>query len=377
MRVLVVDDDPITAEIIVENLRHFGYDVTPASNGREAFDLVRTGQFHLVVSDWQMPEMSGLELCREIRKRSWAGYIYVILLTSRGGVENVVSGLNAGADDFLTKPFQPDELRMRLHTGQRILALESRDLMIFAMAKLAESRDKDTGAHLERMREYSRILAEELSKWPKYADIIDGDYVQLIYVTSPLHDIGKVGIPDAVLLKPGKLTPAEFEIMKTHTVLGGETLRVVAKARPEAQFLTMALEIALTHHERFDGHGYPDGLRGEDIPLCGRIVAVADVYDALRSKRVYKAALDHLTARDTILAERGKHFDPDIVRAFLNREQEFIAIANQFQDEPKAVPVESSNGGQADEANRGVPSTVPLAVTAGNWAFMPPAAHLP
>jgi len=291
-------------------------------------------------------------------------------------VENVVSGLNAGADDFLTKPFQPDELRMRLHTGQRILALESRDLMIFAMAKLAESRDKDTGAHLERMREYSRILAEELSKWPKYADIIDGDYVQLIYVTSPLHDIGKVGIPDAVLLKPGKLTPAEFEIMKTHTVLGGETLRVVAKSRPDAQFLSMALEIALTHHERFDGHGYPDGLRGEDIPLCGRIVALADVYDALRSKRVYKAALDHLTARDTILAKRGKHFDPDIVRAFLNREKEFIAIANQFQDETTPASGRES-GSQAHESNRGAQPTAPLAAAATTtWASTPAAAQL-
>ena len=380
MRVLVVDDDPVTTEIIVENLRHFGYDVTAASNGREAFDLVRTGQFHLVVSDWQMPEMSGLELCREIRKRSWAGYIYVILLTSRGGVENVVSGLNAGADDFLTKPFQPDELRMRLHTGQRILALESRDLMIFAMAKLAESRDKDTGAHLERMREYSRILAEELSHWPKYSDIIDGDYVQLIYVTSPLHDIGKVGVPDSVLLKPGKLTPAEFEIMKTHTVLGGETLRVVAKSRPDAQFLTMALEIALTHHERFDGHGYPDGLRGEDIPLCGRIVALADVYDALRSKRVYKAALDHVTARDTIVAERDKHFDPDVVRAFLNREREFIAIANEFQDEPPqaAEGSEPPSRSQADEPARGARSAAPLApvATASSWAAAPSPAQL-
>jgi len=244
------------------------------------------------------------------------------------------------------------------------------------MAKLAESRDKDTGAHLERMREYSRILAEELSKWPKYADIIDGDYVQLIYVTSPLHDIGKVGIPDSVLLKPGKLTPAEFEIMKTHTVLGGQTLRAVAKSRPEAQFLSMALEIALTHHERFDGHGYPDGLRGEDIPLCGRIVALADVYDALRSKRVYKAALDHLTARDTILAERGKHFDPDIVRAFLNREQEFVAIANQFQDEAAPASGGEPADSQAGASNRGAQSTVPLAAAASaTWTSAAPAAQ--
>jgi putative two-component system response regulator len=332
MQVLVVDDDPITSEIIVEDLRQFGYDVVTASNGREAFDLIRTGQFHLVISDWQMPEMSGLELCREIRKRQWSGYIYVILLTSRSGVENVVCGLNAGADDFLTKPFQPQELRMRLRTGERILALESRDLVIFAMAKLAEFRDKDTGTHLERMREYSRILADELSRWPEYSSVIDGDYVQLIYLTSPLHDIGKVGIPDSVLLKPGKLTPQEFELMKQHTFIGGNTLRAVAEGSPTAQFLVMAQDIAMTHHERFDGSGYPYGLAGGEIPLCGRIVALADVYDAMRSKRVYKEAMNHETARDTIVAETGKHFDPDVMQAFLNREAEFIAVADQFEE---------------------------------------------
>jgi putative two-component system response regulator len=340
MRVLVVDDDSVTCEILVEDLRQFGYDVTAATNGREAFELVRTGQFHLIVSDWQMPEMSGLDLCREIRKRQWSGYIYVILLTSRTGADNVVCGLNAGADDFLSKPFHPQELRMRLRTGERILSLESRDLMIFAMAKLAESRDKDTGAHLERMREYSRILAEELSSWPKYSEIIDGDYVQLIYLTSPLHDIGKVGIPDTVLLKPGRLTVEEFEVMKQHTLLGGETLKAVAGSRPDAQFLTMAYDIAMTHHEHFDGRGYPSGLRGDAIPISGRIVALADVYDALRSKRIYKQAFDHQMARQTILDARGKQFDPDVVDAFLKREKEIIEIAREFNDHaPKAPSV--------------------------------------
>jgi putative two-component system response regulator len=333
MQVLVVDDDPVTCEIILEDLRQFGYETTAAANGKEALELIRTGQFHLVISDWQMPEMSGLELCREIRKRPWSGYVYIILLTSRSGVENIVCGLNAGADDFLSKPFHPQELRMRLRTGERILSLESRDLVIFAMAKLAEFRDKDTGTHLERMREYSRILADELSRWPKYSSMIDGDYVQLIYLTSPLHDIGKVGVPDAVLLKPGRLTPEEFELMKQHSALGGETLRAVAAGRPSAQFLAMAQDIAFTHHERFDGRGYPNGLAGEEIPLCGRIVAVADVYDALRSKRVYKGAFSHQTARDTIVQESGKQFDPEVVQAFLNREDEFITVADRFADE--------------------------------------------
>ncbi|HEY1598754.1 MAG TPA: HD domain-containing phosphohydrolase [Pirellulales bacterium] len=332
MRVLVVDDDLVTREIIVEDLRHFGYEVAEASDGREALELVRTGMYRLVVSDWQMPNMSGLDLCREVRKRSWSGYVYFILLTLRGGVDNVVCGLDAGADDFLTKPFQPQELQMRLRTGERVLALESRDLMIFAMAKLAESRDKDTGAHLERMREYSRILADELSRWPKHCETIDGDYVQLIYQTSPLHDIGKVGVPDSVLLKPGSLTPDEMSIMQRHTILGGETLQSVATARPDAQFLRMARDIAITHHERFDGRGYPCGLKGDQIPLCGRIVALADVYDALTSKRVYKPAFDHAKARAIILEGNGTQFDPDVVQAFLLREQEFIEVAAQLRD---------------------------------------------
>ena len=362
MLVLVVDDDPVTSEIIVEDLRQFGYEVVTASNGREAFDLIRTGQFHLVVSDWQMPEMSGLELCQEIRKRQWSGYIYVILLTSQSGVENVVTGLNAGADDFLTKPFHPQELRVRLRTGERILSLESRDLVIFALAKLAEFRDKDTGTHLERMREYSRILADELSRWPEYSTIIDGDYVQLIYLTSPLHDIGKVGIPDSVLLKPAKLTPDEFTQMKQHTVIGGNTLRAVAEGAPTAQFLVMAQDIAMTHHERFDGSGYPNGLAGEKIPLCGRIVALADVYDALRSKRVYKIAFTHETARDEIVKEAGKHFDPAVVRAFMNREAEFIEVANRFQAKASAALGDDSASATGAERPRNsmAPVSVPI-----------------
>jgi putative two-component system response regulator len=334
MHVLVVDDDPTSLDILAEHLVHFGYEVTLASNGQEAFDLIRTGRFRIVISDWQMPGMNGLDLCREVRKRGAYGYVYFILLTCNSGVENLVAGFRAGADDFLTKPFQPQELWMRIRTGERVLALEGRDLVIFAMAKLTESRDNETGAHLERMREYSRILAEELSIWPKYRQEVDGDYVQLLYLTCPLHDIGKVAIPDAVLLKPGKLTAEEFEVMKQHTVFGSDTLSSVAHARPEAEFLTMARDIALTHHERYDGHGYPLGLTGEEIPLCGRIVALADVYDALTSKRVYKPAYAHATARSIILDGVGTQFDPDMVEAFQRREQQFIAVRECWNQVP-------------------------------------------
>jgi putative two-component system response regulator len=332
MRVLVAEDDCISAEILSNMLEKFGYEVTLARDGREAFELIRTGRFQLVVSDWEMPIISGSELCRLIRQRKCSGYIYVILLTSHGGVHNVVQGLDAGADDFLTKPYQAEELRLRLRTGERILSLESRDMMIFTLAKLAETRDRATGMHLDRIREYCRILAEDLSQREKYREIVDGDYVQLLYLTSPLHDIGKVGIPDEVLLKPGRLTPEEYSLMQQHTIIGGNTLQAAANAHPETQFLAMARDIAMTHHERYDGKGYPHGLAGEEIPLAGRITALADVYDALTSERVYKSAYSHETSRAIILDGRGTQFDPNVVDAFIRCEKDFIATHQQFME---------------------------------------------
>jgi putative two-component system response regulator len=333
MRVLIADDDEISAELLRQALCKAGYEVAVARNGRDAFELVKTAQFRMLISDWEMPEVSGPELCRRIRARRSCGYVYILLLTSRGGAENIVEGLSAGADDFVTKPFHPHELEVRLRVGERILSLEGRDLIIFTLARLAESRDPETGAHLERIREYSRLLAEQLARRPRYRDLIDGDYVQMIYLTSPLHDIGKVGIPDAVLLKPGRLTPEEFEIMKEHAAIGAATLDDALSVHPDAEFLRMARDIAWRHHEKFDGSGYPGGLAGEEIPLCARIVALADVYDALTTKRVYKAAFTHADARQIIVDGRGKHFDPDVVDAFLALETRFDAVRRQFDDE--------------------------------------------
>lgn len=337
MRVLVVEDDRVSAEFLKDSLTHFGYQVTTATNGREAFELLRSGEFRLVVLDWEMPEMNGDELCRQVRRRQWNSYIYIILVTSFNGIDRVVEGLRAGADDFLSKPYHPDELRVRLRTGERLLSLESRDAMLFALAKLSECRDADLGLHLERIREYCRILAQELSSWSQYCDDIDGEYVQLLYLTSPLHDIGKVGIPDRVLLKPGRLTPEEFEIMKRHTIIGGETLQAVTQAHPGARYLAMARDIAFTHHERFDGKGYPYGLRGKEIPLCGRVTALADVYDALTSRRVYKEKMSHAEARKIIIDGANTHFDPDIVEAFLKREQEITRVGSAF-DQADSLP---------------------------------------
>lgn len=332
MQVLVADDDTITAEVIAHALRKFGYKVTVVYDGTQAYELLRTGRYKILISDWQMPGMTGLELCEAVRTRRMGGYIYVILLTSFGGIDSLVCGLEAGADDFLTKPFDPTELLVRIRVGERVLGLESREMMIFALAKLAESRDQETGAHLERIREYARILAEELSGSEEFEEEIDGEYVDLIYLTTPLHDIGKVAIPDSILLKEGPLTAEEFEVMKTHTTLGAKTLEDVSEHHPKAGFLQMARDIALSHHERFDGSGYPNGQVGTEIPLCGRITAVADVYDALTSKRIYKDAYEHSLAKRILMDGSGSAFDSRIIQAFLAREQDFIAVRERLGD---------------------------------------------
>jgi putative two-component system response regulator len=330
MQILIVDDDPTMLALLENAITGLGHRVTAARDGYEALELLRTGEFRLVISDWEMPRMDGIELCRHIRQRYFGSYVYIILLTVRTGTENIIDGLSAGADEFVSKPLNLDELAVRIRAGERILSIESRDVTIFALARLAESRDQETGAHVDRLREYSRIIAEHLASQPKFHEQVHGDFIQLIYATSPLHDVGKVGIPDKILLKAGPLTEDEFEIMKQHTVAGAMTLESAIYAHPEAKYLCMARDIARSHHEWFDGSGYPDGLVGDAIPLSGRIVGLVDVYDALTTKRVYKPAFSHEVARQIIIEGSGTQFDPDIVRAFLANEDRFIKIFERF-----------------------------------------------
>lgn len=332
MRVLIADDDDIVRIMLKDALAAAGYDVALAGNGREALNAIRDDRCRLVISDWEMPIMSGVELCRAVRRDDMTGYVYFILLTSHNSLAERVGGLRAGADDFVAKPFEPAEMVARVGTGVRVLSLETRDVAIFAMAKLAESRDYETGAHLERVRSYSRLLAQHLAGLPSHCDTISPEFARLIYLTSPLHDIGKVGIPDCVLLKPGRLSDREFEIMKTHTTLGAQTLDAALRQFPEVRFLQMGRDIAATHHERFDGSGYPKGLAGDAIPLAGRIVALADVYDALTSRRVYKPAFAHGVAKSMIIAEAGKHFDPAVVDAFVENEEQFLGIRERYNN---------------------------------------------
>jgi putative two-component system response regulator len=330
VRILIVDDEDLSLEVLRFALEDEGHDVDTARNGREALATLGGEAYNLIISDWEMPEMNGVDLCRAVRAQDMGTYVYFILLTARDGSASAVEGLAAGADDFITKPFDPDELAARVRVAERILSLETRDVTIFALAKLAESRDPETGQHLERVQGYSRVLAHHLLRTGQYPEEVDAGFVNLIYETSPLHDIGKVAIPDCVLLKPARLSDDEFEIMKAHTTLGAQTLEAAARKHPKAKYLKLAREIAESHHEKWDGTGYPGGLKHGAIPLAGRIVAVADVYDALVSKRVYKGSFTHVTARAIILEGRGTHFDPAIVDAFLAAEGQFLEVQKRF-----------------------------------------------
>ena len=350
MRALIVDDDALSLELLQDILHELGYEVERATNGKEAIAKLRAGDIHLVITDWEMPEMNGLELCRAIRGEDFDGYVFVIMLTSHEGGQQRIDGIHAGADAFLVKPLNSEELLVSLKTAERILGLETRDLAMFALAKLSESRDPETGAHIERVQSFARVLAQYLSSTERYSDVIDNSFVRLIFQTTPLHDIGKVAIPDAVLLKPDKLNTAERAIMKTHAGIGAQTLAASLQRFPNVQFLQMARDIAMSHHERWDGTGYPDKLAGRNIPLAARIVSLADVYDALTSRRVYREALSHAQAKLLIVRERGTQFDPDVVDAFIHTEAHFISIRERFKDDERraAAAISTAIASQTD-----------------------------
>jgi putative two-component system response regulator len=343
MRLLLVEHREDELQALSTLLEEAGHDLICAQSGPEALDILWNNNVRIMIAAWDARGISGADLCRFVRSNRFPYYIYTILLTNDRACRDAVQGLSAGADDLIWKPFNPAELLLRIQTGKRILSLETRHVAVFALAKLAESRDPETGRHLERIRSYSRTLAEQLLITDRFPDSMSLEFVEDVFFTSPLHDIGKVGIPDSVLLKPGQLSDREFEIMKTHTAIGATTLAAAAEQYPEVEYLRIARDIALTHHEQYDGGGYPQGLKGGDIPVSGAIVALADVYDALTSKRVYKGALSHEVAKGVILEEEGKKFEPRIVEAFLEVEAEFVSICETLADDEEQRVLRQGN----------------------------------
>jgi len=357
-RILIVDDEPAIRGLLAAHLAALGHGCLPARDGAEALALAAAEpRPALVLSDIEMPGMSGLELLQ--RLKALDPELQVVMISGLHDLEVVRRCLREGAYDYIVKPFAAEDL---LNTVERALErgrlvrqneeyrrnLErmvheqtaeirrTRDIALVTLAKLAESRDNATGQHLERMAAYSRRLAEQLAGGP-YAGQVADDFIDHLFKSSPLHDIGKVGIPDSILRKPGPLDPGEREVMRTHPQIGGDTLRKVIERYKGNTFLSMGMEIAYHHHERWDGAGYPRGLAAERIPLAARIVAVADAYDAITSERPYKAGCDHGEAVRRIALDRGRHFDPVLVDSFLDCQRDFPAIRSRFLDPPTAA----------------------------------------
>ena len=347
-RVLIVDDAPENIRILVESLKSF-YTIMFAGNGKDALRLAKSDPPpDIILLDVIMPGMSGYDVCRELKTDPYTKDIPVIFVTSQTEESDEAHGLALGAVDYITKPFRSslvtnrvgNQLELKRHRDQLDELVRERtqelnltkEVTIEALATLAEWRDPETGGHIKRTQNYVRALGEQMSRDPVHAALLTKETLELLHQSAPLHDVGKVGIPDSILLKPGRLTDEEFEIMKTHTTRGRDALVTTERKLGGNSFLRLAREIAYGHHERWDGKGYPQGLAGEDIPLPARLMSVADVYDALISKRVYKPAMPHEKALAIICEGRGTQFDPHVVEALEAIREEFDLISRRFMD---------------------------------------------
>jgi response regulator RpfG family c-di-GMP phosphodiesterase len=362
-RVLIVDDEDCIQQFCKLALATEGVECDTASNGRQGLEMVRLRPYDLVILDIDMPEMSGIEVLKALRAEPPSPYLKVIMLSGRMSPDELSRLLLAGADDFLAKPLSMIQFVSRLKAALKLKDAQdrgdalsrnlvtlnkelersldvkdsdwivSRNALVLALAQLVEARDTESAEHLKRLSAYSRCLATEASRLPAFAGQIDANFIELLDCCAPLHDIGKVGLADHILLKPGKLDADERLIMQTHTVLGAETLHRVAKQHGGAVgFLHMAADIARHHHEWFDGNGYPDRLAGNAIPLSARIVSIGDVYDALRSKRPYKPALAHSTSVQIMKSFAQNQFDPTLFSVFIQVAPQFERIFHELAD---------------------------------------------
>jgi len=353
---LIVDDTPDNIALL-SGLLKSRYRIKVATQGERALKIAALDPPpDLILLDIMMPGMDGYEVCQRLKENPQTTAIPVIFLTAKAQVEDEEKGLKLGAVDYITKPISPPIVLARIKTHltlknarqflqdrnayleeevkrrtQEVVAIQ--DVTILAMASLAETRDNETGGHIRRTQHYVRALAKKLQTHPRFASFLNNETIELLFKSAPLHDIGKVGIPDRILLKSGHFTPQEFEIMKSHARLGRDAILAAEKHLNTPQsFLQLAREIAYCHQEKWDGSGYPQGLIGDAIPISARLMAVADVYDALISQRVYKEGMPHEQAVEIIRQGKGLHFDPDIVEAFLEITDEFQEIAAQFAD---------------------------------------------
>lgn len=346
-KILIVDDTEENIDVLINALGD-QYDIRIALNGQRALQLVEDDHPDIILLDVMMPIMDGYEVCKRLKANSETAYIPIIFLTAMSRSEDEEYGLSLGAVDYITKPYNPSLVRVRVenHLSLKMyqndlkrlvnerteqLAL-TQEVTIESMGVLAEYRDPETGGHIRRTQRYVRRLAQYLQEQGRFKETLTDEYIQMLYVSAPLHDIGKVGISDSILLKPGKLTTEEFEVMKNHTVIGYNALKDASNKLGYSTFLDVAKEIAYTHQEKWDGSGYPNQLKGDNIPLSGRLMAIADVYDALISKRIYKPSFTHEKAYEIIVEGRGKHFDPELVDAFIALSEDFRLIALEFAD---------------------------------------------
>ena len=354
--VLVVDDTPDNLTLMGSLLREH-FQVKVANHGEKALKIALSDTPpDLILLDITMPQMDGYEVWRRREAGPGGRGMPVVWLAARAEPDDERAGLALGAVDYITKPISPPILLARVNThlalkatsdflrdksaylerevAMRTLEVQAiQDVTIMAMTSLAETRDNETGNHIRRTQLYVKTLAERLRHHPRFEHLLNDRMIELLYKSAPLHDIGKIGIPDSILLKPGKLTVEEFEIMKTHTTLGRSAIEdAERRLGMRVAFLSVSKEIAYSHQEKWDGSGYPEGLAGDAIPVSARLMAVADVYDALISKRVYKPAFSHDQACGTIVRGKGNHFDPDMVDAFVDIAEDFRCIAQKYPD---------------------------------------------
>jgi putative two-component system response regulator len=348
--ILVVDDEDRNLRLMEAMLVPMGYRILTAGNGEQALEIITEEPVDVILLDIMMPKMDGFQVAKHLKSDPETKLIPIVMVTALQAKEDRIKAIEAGADDFLTKPVDKTEMRARVASLVKVkayndhmrdhqkeleqeVARRTRDLeeafarikavsleAIFRLTRAAEYKDEDTGSHIQRMSNYAAVIARNMGLGKKVTESI-------LYAT-PMHDIGKIGIPDHILLKPGKLDPDEWAVMQQHTIIGA---RILEGSRTGV--IRLGEIVAMTHHEKWDGSGYPRGLKGKKIPLVGRIVAIADVFDALTSKRPYKEAFSLEKSYSIIRQGRGSHFDPAVVDAFFDSEADILKIRETFQDD--------------------------------------------